>query len=47
MQHWTKVKEESQPGNLQTMIDDMLKRKRASKGDGQGIKEAQEEEDRR
>ena len=48
MQHWTKVKEETQPGNLQNMIDDMLKRERASKGgDGQTIKDAQEEEENR
>ena len=32
MQHWTKVKEETKPGNIQGMIDDMLKRKRASNG---------------
>ena len=34
MQHWTKVKEETQPGNIQGMIDDMLKRKRASNSSG-------------
>ena len=34
MQHWTKVKEETNPGNLQDMVDEMLKRKRASAKDG-------------
>ena len=43
MQHWTKVKEETKPGNLQHMIDDMLKRKRATAGSGQDMKDAQQE----
>ena len=34
MQHWTKMKEETSVGSLQDMIDQMLKRKRASKKDG-------------
>ena len=34
MQHWTKTKEETAVGSLQDMIDQMLKRKRASKKDG-------------
>lgn len=40
MQHWTKVKEETKPGNIQGMIDDMLKRKRASNSSGQDIMHA-------
>ena len=35
MQHWSKIKEETAPGNIQNMVDDMLKRKRAS--DKQGV----------
>ena len=34
MQHWTKIKEETAPGNIQDMVDEMLKRKRASAKDG-------------
>ena len=34
MQHWTKIKEDTKPGNLQKMIDDMLKNKRDSQKDG-------------
>jgi len=34
MQYWTKIKEDSQPGNLQKMIDDMLKAKNDSKKEG-------------
>lgn len=34
MQHWTRVKEDVRPGNLQEMIDQMIKRKRASQKDG-------------
>ena len=34
MQHWTKVKEDTKAGSLQDMIDQMLKKKRASKKDG-------------
>ena len=50
MQHWTKVKEESKPGNIQGMIDDMLKRKRASQKDGSDLKnqrQNQEEKDKK
>ena len=34
MQHWSKVKDETAPGNIQNMVDDMLKRKRASDKNG-------------
>ena len=34
MQYWTKIKEDTKPGNLQKMIDDMLKNKRDSQKDG-------------
>jgi len=44
MQYWTKVKEETQPGNIQTMIDDMLKRQRNNSGNGDGGEEKDEEE---
>ena len=30
MQHWSKIKEETAPGNIQNMVDEMLKNKRAS-----------------
>ena len=42
MQHWTKVKEETAPGNLQNMIDDMLKNKRDAGGKGGDELKAQE-----
>ena len=34
MQHWTKVKDDKNTGTLQDMIDQMLKKKRATKKDG-------------
>ena len=47
MQHWTKVKEDSKPGNIQGMIDDMLKNKRASQKDGTNMEvQAQQLEER-
>ena len=34
MQHWSKIKEETAPGNIQNMVDEMLKSKRASDKQG-------------
>ena len=43
MQHWTKVKEETKPGNIQGMIDDMLKNKRNSDANGTDMKKEAED----
>ena len=45
MQHWTKVKEESQRGSLPEMIDQMLKRKRSSQKEGMDYKQHEDKKE--
>ena len=44
MQHWTKVKEKTAVGSLQTMIDQMLKKKRSNK-DGLDYKQQEDKKE--